>query len=635
MTIVATDLPRALQPWREWLGWFDAELAEQVGEMVRRLSDMLGAAPSAGRGGQPEPDGLGDLRSRGPYERLLATEWLLADELPEEFLRRAATSEHLFLAPRLRAARVERSVVAIFDCGPRALGAARLAHIAAWILLARLAGEHGGTLRWGVLQAPGELCPGDAPAQLGALMRARRFEPATAAHATQWRAALAQLAESGERETWWIGAAGHGMPDGSLRDDRALALHALLAGDALEARLGLGGAQRRTTLPLPPAPQATALLRGDFKAPAVTRQLPANRTMRANRMSLTQGLLMSVPPGQVAVPELGQPAMLVFTVPRRGQTKLAKPRRQQWSTSRPPLAAALGRGETRALCASGQNLHFWQMPKFVVERERPPREQFEASASTGRLLPMALLQGANHQLACVLDAAGSLVTWSAAMARNKASAPAGAIVVDRMVRAMAPLTAGRLAYAMSYGDGIWLRSLAAEGGPTAMRRRLCPLPPRMLGMFLAVAGYDSNGAQLGSLAVGHRADAAAVWQIFTITKPGRALDEIDGARSTEVQLGKGDIAMGLARQRDIEVPALVVMSADRRRLRLVTANGHTLLHESAAFIERCSVCPLSGHVAVLTRDRQLVVIDPADREPLLIVTDNAPAPAVEFDHGDV
>ena len=166
MTIVATDLPRALQPWREWLGWFDAELAEQVGEMVRRLSDMLGVAPSVGRGGQPEPDGLGDLRSRGPYERLLATEWLLADELPEEFLRRAATSEHLFLAPRLRAARVERSVVAIFDCGPRALGTARLAHIAAWILLARLAGAHGGTLRWGVLQAPGELRPGDAPTQL-------------------------------------------------------------------------------------------------------------------------------------------------------------------------------------------------------------------------------------------------------------------------------------------------------------------------------------------------------------------------------------------------------------------------------------------------------------------------------------
>src|ERR1700751_3916310 len=119
MTAVV-GLPRPLQPWQTWLGWFDAELAQQIGEMVRRLSDLLGTAPSVSRHGQQEPDGLGDLRSRGSYERLLATEWLLADELPEEFLRRAAASEHLFLAPRLRAARVERSVVALFDCRPRA-----------------------------------------------------------------------------------------------------------------------------------------------------------------------------------------------------------------------------------------------------------------------------------------------------------------------------------------------------------------------------------------------------------------------------------------------------------------------------------------------------------------------------------
>jgi hypothetical protein len=635
MSIAASELPRPLQPWRDWLGWFDAELAQQIGEMVRRLADLVGRTPSAGRAGAPEPDGLGDLRSRGPYERLLATEWLLADEIPDEFLRRAAASEHLFLAPRLRAAQVERSVVAIFDCGPRALGASRLAHIAAWILLARRAGENGGTLRWGVLQAPGELHPADTPGQLGALMRARRFEPASVTHATQWRAALAQLPGAGEREAWWIGAAGPGLPESPPRNERALALRPLLAGDVLEARLALPGTQRRAELPLPPASAGAALLRGDFKTPAVPRVLAPGRTLRASRMSLTQGILMSVPPGRVAVPELGQPAMLVFTVPRTGQTKLARARRQQWSVARPPIAAMLGRADTHALCAVGQQLHFWQLPNFIHDRERPPRESFEASASTGRLLPMACLQGNDRVLACVLDAAGRLVTWAAPLVRaNPNKVPLDATLVDKRVHLMTPLSGGRLVYAMSYGDGVWLRELDALGTASTMRRRLCPAPAQILDMFATVVGYGTPAAQLGSLAFVHRLHSATIWQVFTITEPGRALDEVDGAQSTEVRIAEGERGVGLTNQRDTKAPALVVLSADRRRLRLATSHGQTALHASATPIERCSVCPITGHVAVLSRDRRLVVLDPASLEPLLIVTADEAEPAHQVDHDD-
>ena len=635
MTIAASELPRPLQPWRDWLGWFDAELAQQVGEMVLRLSDLVGKTPSAGRAGPPEPDGLGDLRSRGPYERLLATEWLLADEIPDEFLRRAAASEHLFLAPRLRAARVERSVVAIFDCGPRALGAPRLAHIAAWILLARLAGEHGGTLRWGVLQAPGELHPADAPTQLGALMRARRFEPGSAAHATQWRAALAQLPGADAREAWWIGAAGPGMPENPSRNERALTLRPQLADDALEARLASPGTQRRAELRLPPARAGAALLRGDFGTPAVPRALAPGRTLRARRMSLTQGILMSVPPGRVAVPELGQPAMLVFSVPRHGQTKLARARRQQWSAARPPIAALLGRADTQALCAMGPFLHFWQLPNFIDHRERPPRECFEASASTGRLLPMACLSGNDRVLACVLDAAGHLVTWAAPLVRaNPNKVPLDATLVDKRVHLMTPLSGGRLAYAMTYGDGIWLRELDARGVATTMRRRLCPAPAQVLDMFATVVGYGTPAAQLGSLAFVHRLHSARVWQIFTITQPGRALDDVDGAHSTEVVIGLGERGVGLVDQRGTQAPALVVLSTDKRRLRLATGKSQTPLHESDAPIERCSVCPVTGHVAVLSRDRRLVVLDPASRETLLIVAADEAEPAQEVDHDD-
>jgi hypothetical protein len=627
MSAPTIDLPRPLQPWQQWLGWFDAELAEQVGELVRRLSDLVGVAPASGRGGQPEPDGLGDLRSRGPYERLLASEWLLAEELPDEFLRRAVSSEHLFLAPRMRAAQVERSVVVVFDCGPRALGAARLAHIAAWILLARRAGELGGTLRWGVLQAPGQLHPADTPAQLGALMRSRRTAVATEAHTAQWRAAVEQLAGTDEREIWWIGASGPGMPDLGSRNERVLTLQVPLAGDTLEARLSLGASQRRTSLPLPPTPAATTLLRGDFKTAVVARRLPANRTLSTKRLSLTHGLIMSMPPGQVGVPELGNPAMLVFAVPRPGQSKLAKPRRQTWSTARPPIAVGLQRGETIALCAAENRLHFWQMPGFA-EQDRPEREDFEASNSIGRWLPMIQLHDAKHQLAGVIDNAGRLVTWRGGVRPRSGpavAAPPGATVVDRQVRTLAALGPDRLAYAMVWGDGIWLRELSASGGSSTMRRRLCPAPGQVLDMHLTILGFGTPAAQVGSLGFVHQLQGTVIWQILTIKQLGRALDEVDGAESHEVRIAQGERGVGLVNQRDVRPPALVVLSADKRRLRLATARSQTTLYESANIIERCSVCPIQGHVAVLTRDRQLVVIDPVDREQLLVVTDAQPS----------
>jgi hypothetical protein len=633
MSTVLPDLPRALQPWQGWLGWFDAALAPQVGDMVRRLSELVGPSPSAGRAGTPEPDGLGDLRSRGPYERLLASEWLLAEELPDEFLRRAVASEHLFLAPRLRARQVERSVVALFDCGPRALGAARLAHIAAWILLARRADDNGGSLRWGVLQQPGMLLPADSPEQLAMLMRARSFTPATAAHVAQWRTALAGLDTAAERETWWVGPAGPGLPAPAARDERLLTLQPTFAGDALQARLDIAGAPRGVALPLPGPAEATALLRGQFRTAAAARTRPAPSMKATARLSLTQGLVMSVPPGHVAVPELGQHAMLVFAIPHAGQHKLAKPRRQMWSSRQTPFAAGLQRGEAMAVLGDGDDLRFWQMPGFV-QRRRPEREVFEASAQTARWLPMLRLTSVGRQLTCVIDSARRLVAWMAPHGRatpRQAPPALDALVVDRDVRVMAPLSPSRLVFAMVYGDGIWLRELDANGQALPLGRRLCPAPRQVLDMAVAVTGYAQPGARLGSLALAHHLGTQVVWQVFTITREGRPLDAVDGAASHEIALAPGERGLGLVNQRGTTPPALVVQSADRKRLRLAVASGSSTLFESPAPIERCSVCPISGKVAVLTRDRRLTVLDPVDRAALLVVADDGPADAQDTD----
>jgi len=612
MTGVVVALPPPLRRWSEWLGWFDAALAERVGDMVRRLSDLVGAAPGAGRTGAPEPDGLGDLRSRGPYERLLASEWLLAEELPDEFLRRAAAAEHLFLAPRLRARQVERSVVAIFDCGPRALGAPRLAHIAAWILLARRAADGGGTLRWGVLQAPGELHAADASTQLGALMRARRLEAGEPAQIERWRATLAAADEPGEREVWWIGATPP-EPLDLRRDERALTLRTPFEADALEALLSAPSGTRRAMLALPPARQATALLRGQFVDGAGAPATPRHR-MRGHRVSLTQGLLLSAPPGHVGVPELGSSTMLVFAVPHAGQRKVARASRQKWSAVRPPIAGALERGTAMALCTAGDTLYFWQMPRFAAQ-PRPGSEVLDASAATARWMPLIRLASKKDQRAFVIDRGARLIRWETGWGQDD-----GATVIDRQVCSMVQTRPDTLVYAMVYGDGLWLRELRAEGTPSPLSRRLCAAPPHRPGelqLHFSVIGFKS-AAQVGAVAIAAKQDGAQ-WTVHSITAPGRPIDAIDGSRSYELALAPGERGIGLANQRGNQAPALVILSSDRRRVRLATADSSLTLHAGDAVIERFAVCPLSGHVALLTRDRQLTVIAASTLEALLVV----------------
>ncbi len=404
-----------------------------------------------------------------------------------------------------------------------------------------------------------------------------------------------------------------------------LSLQVQLAGDALDARLAGAGTKRLATLPLPPAADITTLLRGDFRTRVAAPRLPVNRTQRANRMSLTQGLVMSSPPGYVGVPELGKPAMLVFAVPRAGQSKLARPRRQEWTASGSMLAMGLRGREGQAVVAIGNMLSFWQV-RGIGLRPRPDPEHFGASTSTGRVLPLVTLDDQKSKLACVLDARSQLVSWNTpGKAVPTASLEDISLVLDKQVRVMAPLGPATLAYAMVWGDGIWLRQVTANGKASAMRRRLCPVTTTAPEIVVTVLGFGTPAAQIGSLAYEHRVASGAVWQIFTITTLGRALDETDGAQSSEVRLAQGERGVGLANQRGTKPPALVVLSGDKRRLRLVTPGSHTTLYESPTVIERCSVCQVTGHVAALTRDRRLVVLDPATLEALLIVTDDTPA----------
>jgi len=149
-----TDLPPDLAPWRAHLDLFPPELAASLGAWVPDLDRLIGPLRSARPLATGEPDGFHGIVRRGGVERLLLTEWLLADEAPEEFARRAVMNELAFLEVARRSPVRAVSSVVLFEAGPTQIGSPRIAHLAALIVLARRAERQGARFSWGLLHRP-------------------------------------------------------------------------------------------------------------------------------------------------------------------------------------------------------------------------------------------------------------------------------------------------------------------------------------------------------------------------------------------------------------------------------------------------------------------------------------------------
>ena len=145
-------LPKPLQPWTEALSIMRQEVIDGVGPWLAPLRALVGplAIPRSTVSG--DPDGLSGLTRRGSYERLVISEWAVALEVPDEFLRRALMGEHVFLARAYQEPHGAHSSVALLDVGPMQLGAPRLVQLAALVVLAQRAADCGAEFRFGMLQ---------------------------------------------------------------------------------------------------------------------------------------------------------------------------------------------------------------------------------------------------------------------------------------------------------------------------------------------------------------------------------------------------------------------------------------------------------------------------------------------------
>ncbi|MFB8198884.1 hypothetical protein [Kitasatospora purpeofusca] len=176
----ATRLPAALAPWAGSLSALSPELALALGPLLRHLDQLVGAREPV-TDGPGEPDGTGGIGRSGRLEQLLPAEWLLAEEHPDEFLRRFVDRELLYLAPEFRSIVTRGRTVALVDAGPSQAGAGRLVQLAALLVLHRRATARGSELLVGVLgDPPGRWLSGEPADLLPSWLAARRSAEPTA-----------------------------------------------------------------------------------------------------------------------------------------------------------------------------------------------------------------------------------------------------------------------------------------------------------------------------------------------------------------------------------------------------------------------------------------------------------------------
>ena len=266
-------LPRHLAPWAAHLALFPDDIALSIGPMVSRIAALVGGwrqdyAPHG------TPDGHAGIDTRGLYDRLLATEWALLEDLPDEFLRRAVCGEHLFLQRAYQDLAAARQSVVLFDAGPDQLGAPRLAHLAILIVLAQRAATHEASLQWGTLQDRDKrLADGVTRSNVRALLRARCDQPVAADDIRAWIACASVRSAS---ECWFVGgeeiavaAREHGacaLTVSEMLDPGALSRVRVAVAPSLQA-----GA-REAVLDVPPGPATVRILRDPFDTHVAARQ---------------------------------------------------------------------------------------------------------------------------------------------------------------------------------------------------------------------------------------------------------------------------------------------------------------------------------------------------------------------------
>ncbi|RKG61680.1 hypothetical protein D7V80_33570 [Corallococcus sp. CA054B] len=320
---MTTALPPALRPWAAQLALFPEDLARHLGPHVARLSAAVGTLRPRGEAEGGEPQGYDGLSRRGPFDRLLVSEWLWALEAPEELVRRAAFGELSFLKPAFRQPQGARRTVVLLDVGPDQLGLPRIAHLALLVVLARRAEAVGAAFTWGALQTePAQAThTGLGGTSLLAWLNARSTTPASSRHLAAWREVL-DLSRTPE-DVWLVGSSRLGRLEGAegmsrveVSEPMEPGAHRLTVDVRPAARV-----PRSVVLELPPPEDCLRLLRNPFASTqAASGVLPRKADRRIAKFSFSGD-------GRRVVLFAADGAVEAMAVPHSPRATVPKPRR--------------------------------------------------------------------------------------------------------------------------------------------------------------------------------------------------------------------------------------------------------------------------------------------------------------------
>ncbi|MCC4588592.1 hypothetical protein LL962_16030 [Xanthomonas sp. NCPPB 1067] len=603
MSAVPT-LPPPLQTWQLWLEWFDPEIAAQLGAWLLRLDPLLGHAELRRIEADAEPDGVDDLRRRGSYTHLLLSEWALADAAPDEFLRRAAHDEHLFLVPRLQTRSGDARLVAIFDAGPAQWGAPRLAHVALWILLARRAQGANARLAWGLAHVPGTLHDADDVAQLQRLLQGRTFEATCATHAQAWATQLAAETPIAS-ECWWIGA--QPVQAAPFRHQACIVQ---AADGQLQIALQTRRATRAVQLPVPASAAAARLLRGHFTQAHRPTDL-AHQLVRG-KFSLRHPPLFSPDGSHVAVLLADGCRSAMVKVQSGDATNQAPPRYHDWAQGSQLLCLAAHNKRVGGIVAQQGQALFWNLKGMTGRAASGELDICPAPGQT-RLWPCVWLKdgGQPHRF-LLCDRHGRLLSWNSGAGRRHDTGPGSEIA--RQVLALAHCDARHALYA-THADGL-LQVIRLDRDGRQETILQTPSPSRPPGLLFRSLLQD--GQWHGAIAferVQHRAggDRSLVYRLHV---GGPA----DGFRESEVILASGERPVGLvADPQDPRGSLLLLLSADRRALVTIGERGRQTLHRASSDISAAAISIDGERIALINLQGQLRVLADGGQTPVMMV----------------
>jgi hypothetical protein len=594
-------LPPSLRPWAAQLSVFPADLALHLGPHVARLSAALGALRPRGESEGGEPQGYDGLARRGPYERLLISEWLWALENPDELVRRAAFGELAFLKPAFRQPQGARRSVVLLDAGPDQLGAPRIAHLALLIVLARRAEAAGAAFTWGILQASPERGTFSevTPTTLQGWLAARTSAPPGSEHLARWREALAL--ERAPEDAWLVGSARLArLPEaaGLSRVEVEEVMEPGVRRLAVDVRPATRAA-RSLVLELPAPDDCVRLLRGPFGSHSPTPvRLGAGSHLRGFSFSGDgRRLVLHRVDGSVAAQAVPHSPNATAPKPRRllppaDQTVVAA----GWRYTGGLLVLTRGRSDSYVLHGQLQGPKGLKGASFPVREDTPQPQPPLPGERPGRLL--SLLDAHGEERVLVLDARGHVFLL-------RRTEPGRTLTVDLLDASVtAAVEVGRKPVFVSRNvarseeaktAGAWL--VVVEEGQT----RHLPLEAEE---GQASFGWSPDAAHpdAGLLAVCHR---PGLWRVFL------------AGGHVDLSPPAGARVVGVCLRRTTDRPGLLLLAENKKTFLFATSTGVSRLTEASDEVVHAEASHGLPVLGWLTKAGELVLWSLSEEHVLL------------------